>query len=150
MKTEQGLLEEHIEEQLSGYIDGELTQQQRQRVSLHCDQCPSCRQKLDELTELRRHVGKARLSMVGEDKWRETMNDTSDKLVRGLGWLLFLVGLLVIGGIGLVRFVSDDSISALTKFMLAAIYGGLAILFLSVLRQRLRERKSDKYKDVEI
>jgi hypothetical protein len=34
--------------------------------------------------------------------------------------------------------------------MVAAIYGGLAALLISVLRQRLIERKTDKYKDVEI
>jgi predicted anti-sigma-YlaC factor YlaD len=150
MTTEQRALDQHIEEQLSGYIDGELTQQERQRVRLHCDQCPRCRRKLTELTELRRRMGKARLSLVGEDKWRETMNDAGNNVLRRLGWILFIAGLLVIGGIGLVAFIGDDSISMSTKLALTAAYGGLAILFVSVLRQRLRERKTDKYKDVEI
>jgi hypothetical protein len=30
------------------------------------------------------------------------------------------------------------------------VYGGLLLVFVSVLRQRLIERKTDKYKDVEI
>ncbi len=32
-------INEHVGEWLSGYIDGELTQQQRQRVEVHCDAC---------------------------------------------------------------------------------------------------------------
>jgi hypothetical protein len=36
------------------------------------------------------------------------------------------------------------------KLVIGAMYGGLALLFFSVLRQRLIERKTDKYKDVEI
>jgi hypothetical protein len=36
------------------------------------------------------------------------------------------------------------------KLIVIAIYGGLATLLYSVLRQRLIERKTDKYKDVEI
>jgi hypothetical protein len=34
--------------------------------------------------------------------------------------------------------------------MVSAVYLGLGALFASVLRQRLVERKTDKYKDVEI
>jgi len=150
MPTELKTTDQHIDEQLSGYLDGELTQQQRQRVSLHCEKCESCRRKLDELTELRRRVGQARLSAVGEDKWREKMDEAGDNVIRGLGWILLIGGLLLISGAGLLAFINDDSISAFYKFSVSAIYGGLAILFLYVLRQRLRERKTDKYKDVEI
>ena len=78
------------------------------------------------------------------------MNDAGNNLLRGLGWILLIAGLLVIGGIGLVAFINDDSISTSTKLALTAAYGGLAVLLVSVLRQRLRERKTDKYKDVEI
>jgi len=44
----------------------------------------------------------------------------------------------------------DPSIGWLEKLLVAVIYGGFVALFISVLRQRLIERKSDKYKDVEI
>ena len=54
-------------EYLSGYIDGELTQQQRQWVELHCDNCAQCARELDELTALRRRIGETRLSEVGKD-----------------------------------------------------------------------------------
>jgi len=46
--------------------------------------------------------------------------------------------------------MADDGIALGMKVILFAIYGGLAVLFYSVLRQRLIERKTDKYKDVEI
>ena len=36
------------------------------------------------------------------------------------------------------------------QLLVSALYLGLGALFVSVLRQRLIERKSDKYKDVEI
>ena len=36
------------------------------------------------------------------------------------------------------------------KVIIGAIWGGGALLLISVLRQRLIERKSDKYEDVEI
>ena len=36
MSNDGGMIGKHVGEMLSGYIDGELTQQQRQRVEVHC------------------------------------------------------------------------------------------------------------------
>jgi len=143
-------INEHVGELVSGYIDGELTQQQRQRVELHCDSCAACRQELEDLKRLRDDVGKSRLSEFGEDKWRETMDDPAVKVSRGIGWLFLIGGALAIGGIVLYSFVTDPTLELHMKLIIGAIYGGLAVLFISVLRQRLIERKTDKYKDVEI
>lgn len=143
-------IDDHVGEWLSGLLDGELTQQERQKVSLHCEQCAECRENLENLRVLRNRVGNAVLSEIGEDKWREHMNDPLVQTTRSLGWLIFIAGLLAAAGIALGTFIFDDSMPLREKLIISAIYGGLAILFLSVLRQRLIERKTDKYKDVEI
>jgi hypothetical protein len=135
---------------LSGFIDGELTQQQRQLVTLHCDNCDECRENLAGLSELRERVGTARLSEVGEDQWRESMNDSTVELTRGIGWLLFIAGLLIVVGIGVGVFIFNPDIPVGMKLLMIAIYGGMALLLISVWRQRLIESKTDKYNDVEI
>ena len=91
------------------------------------------------------HVGE-----LGEDKWRETMNDSTVQTTRRIGWLMFIAGLLVVAGIGIVGFLFNNEIPIVMKLIIIAVYGGLATLLFSVLRQRLIERKTDKYKDVEI
>ena len=143
-------IDEHVGELLSGYIDGELTQQERQRVDIHCEACAACKTELDELRALRTDIGRAHLSEFGEDVWREKMNDTTVRATHGIGWFLFIGGVLAIAGIGIYEFVIDSSVSTTIKVIIGAIYGGMATLFFSVLRQRFIERKSDKYKDVEI
>jgi hypothetical protein len=150
MTSDTRMIDEHVGELLSGYIDGELTQQDRQRVEVHCDACSMCSNERDELTALRRDMGKLNLRTIGEDTWRENMNDVTVRTSRGIGWLLFIGGILIAAGIGLVALVTEPSISTKEKLLIGAIYGGLALLFISVLRQRLIERKTDKYKDVEI
>lgn len=140
----------HVDVLISGYLDGELTQQQRQRVEVHIDGCPQCREQLQQLARVRKRVAGARLSPVGEDVWRENMGDVTVRASRGVGWLLFLGGLLLLAGYGIWQFVIDTSVETLVKFMVAAVYLGLGALFVAVLRQRLIERKTDKYKDVEI
>jgi len=143
-------MDDHVGVLLSGYVDGELTQQQRQLVSLHCEGCDECRETLSRLREIRASVGKAHLSEVGEDKWRETMNESSVQTTRNIGWLMFLAGALALAGIAVLQFLFNDETPVVMKLIMIGIYGGLAVLLFSVLRQRLIERKTDKYKDVEI
>ena len=150
MSNETPHIDEHVVEQLSGYVDGELTQQQRQRIDVHCASCAECARDLRELKELRESIGNARLSNKNQDVWREMMNDTTVQRSRGIGWLLLIGGVLACLGIGVFVFLFDSSISLVEKLIAGAIYGGLGLLFYSVLRQRLIERKTDKYKDVEI
>ena len=150
MVDENRNIDNHVGELLSGFVDGELTQQQRQLVSLHCDGCEECRETLAKLREIRQSIGKAQLSEVGEDKWRETMNDNTVQTTRNIGWLIFIAGVLAIAGIGVFGFLFSDEIAFGMKLIIIGVYGGLALLFFSVLRQRLIERKTDKYKDVEI
>jgi hypothetical protein len=150
MTDESRLVDQHVGEFLTGFIDGELTQQQRQRTMLHCEQCEKCRQDLADLRALRVRIGQTHFSEVSEDKWGETMNDTVVQTSRSIGWWLFIAGFLVIAGVGLYELIVDTGLHLWIKVILVAIYGGLATLFFSVLRQRLIEHKTDKYKDVEI
>ena len=145
-----GVAESHVGERLSGYLDGELTQQERQRVELHLADCGECAGMLEELRALRRRMGRSELSRIHEDEWREDMNDPGVQLSRGIGWILLIGAALVIGGIVVFAFLTDPGISSGMKFLISVFYLGLAGLFVSVLRQRLIERKTDKYKDVEI
>jgi hypothetical protein len=140
----------HVGERLSGYLDGELTQQERQRVELHLADCAECAATLDELRALRLRMGSADLSPLRTDQWREDMNDPGVQLSRGIGWLLLIAAAVVIGGIAVFTFLSDPGIPGGWKLLISAFYLGLIALFVSVLRQRLIERKTDKYKDVEI
>ncbi len=150
MTTDNRLADEHVGERLSGLLDGELTQQERQRVELHCDTCETCRNELEELKAIRQRVGKGRLSDLDQGVWRELMGDMTVRTSRTIGWLLLVGGILAAVGLGVYEIVFNSSVSLFEKFIVAAIYLGMAGLFFSVLRQRLIERKTDKYKDVEI
>jgi len=144
------MVNEHVGDRLSGYLDGELTQQQRQKVELHLEQCTQCSRLMVDLQELRGRMHGAQLSPVGADQWRENMEDSGVQMSKGIGWVLLIGAALVMFTIIAAHFLADDSISGFMKFLISAFYLGWAALFVSVLRQRLIERKSDKYKDVEI
>ena len=142
--------EEHVNELLSGYLDNELTQQKRQLVDLHLQACETCADNLESLRALQKRMGRAQLGNGNKDVWRERMDDTAVRVSQGLGWILLIGGLLIIAGIGVLAFLTSPSVGGVEKLLVSAVYIGLGALFVSVLRQRLIERKTDKYKDVEI
>jgi hypothetical protein len=139
-----------IEELLSGYLDGELTQQDRQRVELHLDDCDDCRKTYEDMAKLQNAVGKLSFGEMSSQKWSEIMNDVTARTSRGFGWLFYIVGLLIVIGYGAYEFAVDDEVPALVKTGIAGIVVGTVLLFISVLRQRMIERKTDRYKDVQI
>lgn len=143
--------DEHVGDLLSGFVDEELTQQDSQRVQVHIDACTNCATELAQIRAVRERLGVARLSNLNQDTWRETMDDMAVNTSRGIGWLLLIGGLLAAAGFGVVQILTEfSSWSFLEKLMVVGIYGGALFIFVSVLRQRLIERKKDRYKDVEI
>ena len=78
------------------------------------------------------------------------MQDNMVRSTSSIGWLLLIGGIVIGGGVAIFEWVNTPDVPLLVKLIVGAIYLGLAFLFISVLRQRLIERKTDKYKDVEI
>jgi predicted anti-sigma-YlaC factor YlaD len=141
---------QQIDERLSGYLDGELTQGDRQRVEVHLDSCPKCREAFEEMARLREAVGKLPFDQMSPDQWSEIMSDVTVRTSRGAGWILYVVGIVVLCGFAAYEFTVDDTVPALIKSGVGALILGMVLLFVSVLRERLLARKTDKYEDVQI
>lgn len=78
------------------------------------------------------------------------MDNAFERTASGIGWLLVVGAVFVLVGYAGYEFLLAEVEPPLVKWAVGALYLGLAVLLLSVLRQRLRARKTDKYKDVEI
>ena len=78
------------------------------------------------------------------------MSDATDQATQRLGWILFIGGVIGVTAWGVYEFVIDSSIDPIYKILTGAVYLGLAILFVNVLRRRIIESKTDKYNNVEI
>ena len=141
---------QHIAELISGYVDCELTQQDRQRVELHLESCAKCRESYEQISQLRQKVGRLTYGELSNEEWSRIMNDLTVRTSRGTGWVLYVVGLLIVVSYGAYAFAVDDDVPALVKTGIAGIVVGAILLLISVLRQRLIARKSDRYKDVQI
>lgn len=141
---------EQYEVLITGYLDGELTQGDRQRVEVHVDSCPRCRKTYEKMKELCDDVGKLSFGEMPPEEWSEIMNDVSVRASHGIGWFLYLAGIAVLVGYAGFEFYRDDTVPALIKTGVAAVILGMGLMLLSVLRHRMIVAKSDKYEDVQI
>ena len=78
------------------------------------------------------------------------MQDNMVRSTSSICWLLLIGGIVIGGGVAIFEWVNTPDVPLLVKLIVGAIYLGLAFLLISVLRQRLIERKTAKYKVVEI
>ena len=78
------------------------------------------------------------------------MNENTGQAARWIGLTLFFAGFLALVGYGIYALLTDAEAAAIVKFGVLALYGGLAVLLLLVLRHRLVARRTDRYRDIEI
>jgi hypothetical protein len=88
-----------------------------------------------------------------EDRlWQEYWGSIYNRIERGIGWIVFSVAgvlLVIYGGFKVIEeLIRDRSVGLVLKAALLALIAGMAVLFVSVLRERLYFWKKDRYRDV--
>ena len=68
--------------------------------------------------------------------------------MRRAGWLLVVVWILGAGGMAIQGFVEGEE-SWIEKLLVLSLLGGGVLLFVSVLLDRLKALKTDRYRGVE-
>ena len=135
------------EELLTGYLDNSLSHRDTQRVRLHLEDSPSSRQFLAELQTLRQAALTTRFVEPEEESWPELPQTRASWVTRTSGWMLLIVWLLVTSGISLWRYFqrTDDPLEI---FLTLGLPGAFLLLFLSVLFDRIKDLKTDRYRGV--
>ena len=139
---------EEIEVYLSGYLDRELTQQDRQPVEHHLRSCKQCECLLQELREAKKAAQGLDVEQPAEEDWRIIEAHILERVGQGLGWSILLVWLVVTAVYCFYQYATSPSEPLFEKILVFSLFLGFGLLFLSVLNQRIRERRTDRYKGV--
>ncbi len=137
---------------MMGYLDDELDAEQQKTLQQHLESCPECRAELEEFAQLKQITDDAALLEPEEILWKQYWGGVYNQIERGTGWGLLSAAsilLLIYGGFKLIeKLVKDPTVDIILKAGVVVLVAGLAILFVSVLREKLYFRKKDRYKDV--
>jgi len=132
---------------ISGYLDGELTQGEEQRVRLHLEDCAECRSLADELRRLREATMATEFQVPKDTQWDETPRGGVSGFFRNFGWLILLVWFVGMLGYALWQMAieTEDLFEVVIVF---GIWFGFGLVLLSVLIDRLKTLKTDRYRRV--
>ena len=137
---------------LMGYLDNELSNEQRNRFEEHLAGCPECAGELKEFQKLKAITDEVTLVEPEDQIWQDYWHGIYNRIERSIGWIIFSVAailLVIYGGFKLIEtIVTDATVGMLLKLGLLALIVGLAILFVSVLRERIYFWSKDRYRNV--
>lgn len=132
---------------LSGYLDGELTQYEEQRVRVYLEDHSEARALLEEMKTVRETTRTTRFEVPDDLQWDERPRGPFSRFARGFGWLLILVWLVGVSAFGLWQLLTAPE-NLLAKLLVVGSIGGFALLLVSVLLDRLHDMKTDRYRRV--
>jgi predicted anti-sigma-YlaC factor YlaD len=141
------------QEWISAYFDGELTPEQKTELEQHLQECPECRSEFEEVQRFESLMAKVSLPQPSKEVWTMYWTSVYNRLERKIGWLLLSLGsiiLLFFGAYNLVEeLIKDPHLPLLVKIGILSFLGGVVVLLVSFLRERLFLRKRERYKEVE-
>jgi len=139
-------------ELIMGYLDDELDDEQKKDLERHLACCPECSAELKEFERLKMITDEVTLVEPEDRVWRQYWDNIYNRLERGIGWILFSIAAIVLavyGGFKAIEdLIRDPTVDMVLKVGLLVLIAGLAVLFVSVIRERIFFWKRDRYKDI--
>ena len=137
---------------MMGYLDNELSEEQKNRFEEHLAGCPECAGELKEFQKLKAITDEVTLVEPEDRIWQDYWAGIYNRIERDIGWIIFSVSAILLsicGGFKLIeKIVTDATTGMLLKIGLIALIVGLAILFVSVLRERIYFWSKDRYRNI--
>jgi len=139
-------------EMLAGYVDGELSEAERQTFEAALAQDPDLRAELEEFKRLQEVTGMVQYADLPDEVWENYWQSMYRKTERGIGWILLSIGAIILLCFGLYetmgRLFADPEAPLWLKIGLSVGGVGLIILLVSYIRERLFAYNRDRYKEV--
>ena len=143
---------ERIRELISSYLDNELDEDGRRVVEEHIEKCPECRKEYGEMAKFEEVMREMSLKQPPKEAWEVYSESVYNRVERGIGWILLSIGAMIIlffAGYQIVRgFIQDPTIPLIVKAGILLGLGGVVVLLVSLVRERLFVNKRERYKEI--
>jgi len=134
-------------------LDGELNSAEEEEFQGLLAQSEESRREWNHYQRLKEATMKMKFAEPPDEVWDRYWLGIYNRLERRLAWVLVSIGamiLLFFGGYKAIESIlQDPHLPGLIKFAILALVAGGVILFVSVLREKLFTRKTDKYREIQ-
>ncbi len=139
-------MDERIEELMVLAADGNASDEELQELEGHLKQNPELSKELSAHKEIKtitdNWMERVKVDLV-EDTQRESRN-----LEQNFGAFIFVLGVAILMGFGLVEGLLDSEAPVWVRGGLGLVLTGSVVLLYSVFRQRQQTSKNDKYTEI--
>ncbi|TVQ14322.1 MAG: zf-HC2 domain-containing protein [Balneolaceae bacterium] len=144
---------EDLQRLMMAVLDGEATPAQEDELNRHLNADAQLRREFDELKSIKHTTMKTRLTEPDSTLWTSYWMNTYTRIERGLGWILFSAGailLIMFGAWELTKeWLTDPGLPVWVKTAGILLGAGTIILLVSVIREKLFLHKNERYKDIQ-
>lgn len=144
---------EEIQKLMMGYLDGEISEEEKNLVEKHLVQCKKCRDEYDSFSQLKEVTDKMKFADLKEDIWAGYWKGVYRRIERGAGWLFLSIGAIILLALGVFQFFKDlfldPSISFIVKIGVSVLAFGIIVLLVSIGRERIFASKKERYGEIE-
>ena len=134
---------------MTGYLDDELPDAERERLESHLRACEPCTRELEEFRTIKEHLTMIKFKEPSDAELERYWSRVYNRLERGVGWILFSLGAIVVLCWAAFEFIEemikDPEMSLVLKIGVISLIVGGIVLFVSLVRERLTVKKTDKY-----
>ena len=134
--------------QAMAFVDGELSETAAHEFERRLATDPDLALEVTELQALELLARQMAPPEPMDYEWDRLNKDPLQRASVGFGYSLVLIGILGLAAYGGFEIATDVHLSSPMKVLLFSVVGGFALLFLGVLRGRLRTLPFDPYTKV--
>jgi ferric-dicitrate binding protein FerR (iron transport regulator) len=134
-------------------VDGELASGERAELERLLDERPNLRAEWARIQRVKEVTDAMALRPAPEEVWSDYWASVYSRLERGIGWILFSLGAIVLlsygAWTGVRQLLADTTVPWFVKASLLALTVGVVVLLVSVVREKVFVGRRQRYKDVE-
>ncbi len=134
-------------------IDGEINDEQRRELAGYIKKHPELDEEFKDFKNIKEMTMNVNYTPPPESVWDKYWLGVYNRLERGIGWILFSIGaivLLVYGFYSMIEAIlADAEIAWWLKLAIFSVIAGAVFLLVSVLREKIFLHKSERYKDIQ-
>jgi len=134
---------------MMGLMDNELTNEESIRLNEHMIRCSSCREEYILLSETSAKLEDMDFKEPDDKIIDKIWKSPYSRFARKAGFIMVILGWLIMTLYSAYEFLFVKETDSIPEFALVIILLGLAILFITVLRDRIKTYKTDPYKEVD-
>lgn len=142
------LPQDDIRIRIQALVDNELPESEIESVLEAIEGSYEYRSEYAQLLKLRRKLGSGPAQHVSEEWVERAERRVTRRVSRGVGVALFLGSYLVLLGYAIYTMFREPDVPLIVSVLTLGIVAGFVVLLANAIADRVRERRTDKYRGV--